>query len=206
MFNSFDVQHKQELTFNDFVIGLSTLTRGTIDERLKWIFTLYDVNSDGVVTKDELHKIVSSVHDLMGRFTLNTSSPAAGLPPDPAKVTTQSSGGVESRTALAISRLGQPTNKQQPQTVPAASLNFCEIQTESLFKKFDLNNDGTITLEEFLEVCHKVCKRFGKRWFVDNNTKSATNNQHINSVAKTIRTTTLSTRCQFSTRLYEEEN
>lgn len=40
VFNSFDVQRKQEITFTDFVIGLSVLTRGTIDEQLRWISTL----------------------------------------------------------------------------------------------------------------------------------------------------------------------
>lgn len=54
--------------FQDFVIGLSVLTRGTIEERLRWIFTLYDINGDGVITKDELSKIVCSIYDLMGKL------------------------------------------------------------------------------------------------------------------------------------------
>lgn len=35
-----------------------------------------------------------------------------------------------------------------------------EEQAENLFRKFDLNNDGIITLDEFLEACHKVSSRF----------------------------------------------
>ena len=49
--------------------GLSILVRGSIDEKLRWIFNLYDVNGDGKITKDELQSIIGSVYDLMGRFT-----------------------------------------------------------------------------------------------------------------------------------------
>jgi Ca2+-binding EF-hand superfamily protein len=50
-------------------MGLSILSRGTMDEKLRWIFNLYDLNGDGKVTKEELTLVVSSVFDLMGRCT-----------------------------------------------------------------------------------------------------------------------------------------
>jgi Ca2+-binding EF-hand superfamily protein len=40
-----------------------------MDEKLRWIFNLYDINRDGKVTKDELLMIVSSVYELMGKYT-----------------------------------------------------------------------------------------------------------------------------------------
>ena len=40
-----------------------------MDEKLRWIFNLYDINRDGKVTKDELLLIVSSVYELMGKYT-----------------------------------------------------------------------------------------------------------------------------------------
>jgi Ca2+-binding EF-hand superfamily protein len=48
---------------------LSVLLRGSIDEKLRWIFNLYDINRDGKVTIDEFKLIVTSVYDLMGRYT-----------------------------------------------------------------------------------------------------------------------------------------
>ena len=50
-------------------MGLSILSRGTMDEKLRWIFTLYDINRDGKVTKDELLMIISSIYELMGKCT-----------------------------------------------------------------------------------------------------------------------------------------
>lgn len=146
VFNSFDVQRKQEITFTDFVIGLSVLTRGTLDEQLRWVFTLYDLNGDGVITRDELLKIVTSVHDLMGRFALSAGQTAA----------------LESQPAPG--ELGSAANQQQQQQQPAMLASILQLQqqvgaqsseqhAESLFKKFDLNNDGQITLDEFLEAC-----------------------------------------------------
>lgn len=173
VFNSFDVQHKQEITFTDFVIGLSVLTRGTVDEQLRWIFTLYDINGDGVITRDELNRIVNSIHDLMGRLALSSSQAAllqqqdqtgtslAQSPPPP-------SNRLAPNTNLNIQQQ-QQVSSTSAQTSSAASNQLAaarelllqpprssEAQLESLFKKFDLNNDGMITLDEFIEACHEV--------------------------------------------------
>ena len=49
------------------MIGLSVLARGSLQDKLRWTFSLYDINNDGIITKDELSKIVSSIYDLMGK-------------------------------------------------------------------------------------------------------------------------------------------
>lgn len=49
-----------------FVQGLSILSRGTLEEKLCWTFQLYDINSDGHITKDEMNDIVTAVYNLMG--------------------------------------------------------------------------------------------------------------------------------------------
>ncbi len=50
-------------------MGLSILSRGTMEEKLRWIFSLYDINKDGKVSQDELILIVQSMYDLMGKST-----------------------------------------------------------------------------------------------------------------------------------------
>ena len=50
-------------------MGLSVLARGSLPERLQWAFNLYDVNGDGIITKDEMVDIVSAIYDMMGRYT-----------------------------------------------------------------------------------------------------------------------------------------
>ena len=49
------------------MIGLSVLARGSIQDKLRWTFSLYDINNDGMITKDELSKIVQAIYDLMGK-------------------------------------------------------------------------------------------------------------------------------------------
>ena len=53
----------------EFVAGLSVLSRGTLAEKLQWIFSLYDINSDGYISRDEMLDIISAIYDMMGRFS-----------------------------------------------------------------------------------------------------------------------------------------
>lgn len=50
-------------------MGLSVLARGSLPERLQWAFNLYDINGDGIITKDEMADIVGAIYEMMGRFT-----------------------------------------------------------------------------------------------------------------------------------------
>jgi len=48
-------------------MGLSTLMRGNLDDKLKWTFRLYDLNEDGVITPNELLDIVTAIYSMVGR-------------------------------------------------------------------------------------------------------------------------------------------
>ncbi|RMC11469.1 hypothetical protein DUI87_11588 [Hirundo rustica rustica] len=69
LFNAFDTDHDGSVSFEDFVSGLSTILRGTIDDRLNWAFNLYDLNKDGCITKEEMLDIMKSIYDMMGKYT-----------------------------------------------------------------------------------------------------------------------------------------
>ncbi|KAK3094542.1 hypothetical protein FSP39_003067, partial [Pinctada imbricata] len=69
VFNSFDHNKSGCINFEDFVTGLSILSRGTFQERLQWAFNLYDINKDGLITRDEMFDIISAIYDMMGRFS-----------------------------------------------------------------------------------------------------------------------------------------
>ncbi|XP_062899446.1 Kv channel-interacting protein 4 isoform X6 [Mobula hypostoma] len=56
LFNAFDTDHNGSVSFEDFVLGLSVLLRGSIQDKLKWAFNLYDINKDGYVTKEKMDK------------------------------------------------------------------------------------------------------------------------------------------------------
>lgn len=94
--------------FQDLLVTLSTLLRGSIYEKLRWTFKLYDINGDGCITRGELGEVVTAVHELMGRKH------------------------------------------------PADEARQAREQLDRVFEKLDLNHDGVITIEEFIESCLKV--------------------------------------------------
>lgn len=47
---------------------MSTLCRGSLEEKLKWTFSLYDINKDGTISREEMTMIVTAVYELMGKF------------------------------------------------------------------------------------------------------------------------------------------
>ncbi|CAG5089029.1 Similar to Kcnip3: Calsenilin (Mus musculus) [Cotesia congregata] len=93
------------LVFQDLLVTLSTLLRGSIYEKLRWTFKLYDINGDGCITRGELGEVVTAVHELMGRKH------------------------------------------------PAEEERKAKEQLDRVFEKLDLNHDGVITIEEFIESC-----------------------------------------------------
>ncbi|XP_018947823.1 calsenilin-like isoform X3 [Cyprinus carpio] len=69
LFNTFDMDRNGSIRFEDFVIGLSVLLRGSVTEKLRWAFNLYDINKDGCITREEMLAIMKSIFDMMGRYT-----------------------------------------------------------------------------------------------------------------------------------------
>ena len=49
------------------MMGLSVLARGTLHEKLQWAFSLYDINGDGIITREEMIDIVTAIYDMMGK-------------------------------------------------------------------------------------------------------------------------------------------
>ncbi|XP_059515103.1 calsenilin isoform X2 [Myotis daubentonii] len=108
LFNAFDADGNGAICFEDFVVGLSILLRGTVQEKLKWAFNLYDINKDGCITKEEMLAIMKSIYDMMGRHT------------------------------YPLLREDAPLE-----------------HVERFFQKMDRNQDGVVTIDEFLETCQK---------------------------------------------------
>ncbi|KAM9500689.1 Kv channel-interacting protein 4 isoform 2-T2 [Clarias gariepinus] len=69
LFTAFDTDHNGTVSFEDFVMGLSILLRGTVQEKLNWVFNLYDINKDGYITKEEMFDIMKAIYDMMGKWT-----------------------------------------------------------------------------------------------------------------------------------------
>ncbi|XP_066470276.1 LOW QUALITY PROTEIN: Kv channel-interacting protein 1 [Tiliqua scincoides] len=69
LFNAFDTAQNGSVKFEDFVTALSILLRGSVHEKLRWTFNLYDINKDGYINKEEMMDIVKAIYDMMGKYT-----------------------------------------------------------------------------------------------------------------------------------------
>ncbi|EGC34984.1 calcium-binding protein [Dictyostelium purpureum] len=68
LFNVFDKNKDGTINFQEFVCGLSSLTRGTPEEKIEFAFSLYDLDGSGYITKMEMEKILESMYKLVGTF------------------------------------------------------------------------------------------------------------------------------------------
>jgi len=69
IYKSFDRNNSGHVTFERFVVCLSQLLRGSLKDRLRWTFELYDVKGMGYINKDDVTTIIRSVYKLLGACT-----------------------------------------------------------------------------------------------------------------------------------------
>ena len=61
LFEAFDRSKSGEITYDDFIYGTCILSRGTWDQQLNFVFTIYDADGTGAVSKAELRSILNSL-------------------------------------------------------------------------------------------------------------------------------------------------
>lgn len=65
VFNTFDTNKDGLVSFGDFLAGLALIVKGNTEEKLSWIFGLYDMNGDGHITRHEMLFIVSAIYEMV---------------------------------------------------------------------------------------------------------------------------------------------
>ena len=66
VYNSID-RSGPVVTFTELVLTLSALARGTLQDKLKWAFSLYDVDRDGLLSRTDLYRVIMSIYFMLGR-------------------------------------------------------------------------------------------------------------------------------------------
>ncbi|XP_014203258.1 neuronal calcium sensor 1-like [Copidosoma floridanum] len=65
VFNSFDEDKDGLVSFGDLLKGLASIIKGSADQKLAWIFRLYDLNGDGCITRHELRTGISAIYEMV---------------------------------------------------------------------------------------------------------------------------------------------
>ncbi|XP_073966209.1 Kv channel-interacting protein 4-like isoform X2 [Choristoneura fumiferana] len=77
VFNTVKDKQSGKINFEEFLEILSRVARGSEQEKLAWVFRLYDADGDGRVTRQEMIKVVQAIYELVGGGALPPPHPAA---------------------------------------------------------------------------------------------------------------------------------
>lgn len=54
----FDQQNDGVVHGDEWIVGLSVLLKGTQEERIRYTFTIYDLNNDGFISREEIFSLL----------------------------------------------------------------------------------------------------------------------------------------------------
>ncbi|KAI3639924.1 hypothetical protein MIR68_002052 [Amoeboaphelidium protococcarum] len=125
---------------------MQVLTKSQL-ERLYWSFNLYDINRDGVVDRDEVFDVLSSLYEMLG-----------DLAPQIEGVSVQQSSFQQTNNGAADHALNGSSSPQQAGSSQINNQNndplsnfdkLARARTDYLFNALDRDGDGKLDLEDF---------------------------------------------------------
>lgn len=165
-FEAFDTKKTGNLDFEEFVAGLARSARGTKEEKIKFLFELYDLKKDGQVSKTELQKMINMVprdrmHKPQQRVRTSFGVGDHRLSSDDgsnrdSKATDSAGEGDEELSGRLVGAATHRLVEQHEliETLPRPeSRTFHEWTNDDLveeaFEKCDTNKDGRLSFEQF---------------------------------------------------------
>jgi len=65
IFRSFDHNNDGVISFRELMITLSMTTEGSNEEKLEWLFNVYDFDGNGKISEEEVHHMANVIQDSM---------------------------------------------------------------------------------------------------------------------------------------------
>merc|ERR1711916_192823 len=61
VWQAFDTSHDDQVNFKEFVIGISAFTKGSVEEKIRLAFEIYDIDDTGGISQEEMVQVLLSL-------------------------------------------------------------------------------------------------------------------------------------------------
>lgn len=66
VFRSFDGDNSGKIDFKEFLLAINITSGGDPKSKLNWAFTMYDIDGNGTIEKDEMVEIIGAIYNMLG--------------------------------------------------------------------------------------------------------------------------------------------